>query len=303
MASIRKTTFGAVVDILLPHMSTISERQALLNVAPLGTSILGAIEWDGSARKFTTHLVDTLVRYGDTHGEPTIVLVLQALANDVGEQQQRKITELVAQINQEFADPSIPPLPVVSNTSQGESLWKWLIGAVIVPLIAALIGLYSGWFSNSPNPVPITNTPIRQQTLTPSITPVPSGNIAIEILFSTNEVLTIAVQEDSVLTNLELRVASGSVFPYRDFALLQNSGGLAQAGQCFQYVLSNTDPVSLRSCDASNTNEIELQEADIFWVDFKTNRLLDIVVYVNSSQLGFCAAQNPRCEFEFSESD
>ena len=99
MSELDQTTFNQIRNFLMPHCSNEREREVLVRNALRGCNVLNYIEWTGTARNFTSVLVDALLRYGECKvGEKSIVALLLHMKERVGVAQQTQIDTLIRKI-------------------------------------------------------------------------------------------------------------------------------------------------------------------------------------------------------------
>ena len=80
-----KKTFDETIALLLPHMSEVGSRRALVESGLYGCRVLGSIDWSGAPQVFTVSLVRTLLTFGECEtGRPAIVMLLEELKGQVG---------------------------------------------------------------------------------------------------------------------------------------------------------------------------------------------------------------------------
>ncbi|MCK6576931.1 MAG: SUMF1/EgtB/PvdO family nonheme iron enzyme [Anaerolineae bacterium] len=107
-----KHRFDRIVQILLPEMGDTGARQALVESALYGASILQRIEWGGAARTFTVRLVRLLHDYGEVApGKPALVALLEEVRGQVGADKQTQIDALIAEMSAPPAAQTITPPP------------------------------------------------------------------------------------------------------------------------------------------------------------------------------------------------
>jgi len=85
-----------VIDLLLPYMNDGNDRRALVESALFGCRVLNQIDWNGNAYTFTVNLIRTLLNFGEcAPGRPAVVLLLEALKQQVGVNKQGQIDGLL----------------------------------------------------------------------------------------------------------------------------------------------------------------------------------------------------------------
>lgn len=91
-----KKTFDETVSLLLPYMSEISGRRALVESALFGCRILSSLDWSGSPHVFTVQLVRTLLNFGQCEpGHPAIVMLLEEVWQQSGHDKHPLIERLI----------------------------------------------------------------------------------------------------------------------------------------------------------------------------------------------------------------
>ncbi|MEM6283770.1 MAG: SUMF1/EgtB/PvdO family nonheme iron enzyme, partial [Chloroflexota bacterium] len=84
-----------LVDIIVPHVQTATERQSLLSAAFIGTTLPDLINVDGSPRDFASSLIIESLRYGSIEGKPAIVYLLEEIKQWVGPDRATEIDDLI----------------------------------------------------------------------------------------------------------------------------------------------------------------------------------------------------------------
>ena len=95
-----KKTFDALVNLLRPQMEYRDDRQAFVRGALFNCDVLNQIEWGSSANTFTVHLVHALFKFGDCSGRPAIVMLLEDLKLQIGDDKHKQIDALIAAYSQ-----------------------------------------------------------------------------------------------------------------------------------------------------------------------------------------------------------
>jgi len=105
-----KPLFDRIIAQLLHDMTDADERKALIESALYGSPVLDRINWSGAARGFTVRLVRTLEDFGEIEaGKPAIVMLLEDLREQVGDDRQKQIDDILSQFSAPALLPDITP--------------------------------------------------------------------------------------------------------------------------------------------------------------------------------------------------
>jgi hypothetical protein len=207
-----KETHTDLIDLLCDHLETDNERATLLEEAFHDAPRLRRrIQRDGSARDFTVKLVKEAIRYENIGEKHPLVILLETLKKEVGDNKQREIDKLIVDIQRQLVKTPSSSAPKESEQSD-EDLSKpkrknrWLLilvfvisvlaifvallillnpretflgklSAVVTPTIAdnnAAIGVASTDIPTLPAPSPPPPTSPSSPTLITGLTPSPS---------------------------------------------------------------------------------------------------------------------------------
>ncbi len=144
-----------LLDLLQPHMGT-DTRRAHVENALYDRPVLKLIEWNGNDYAFTSALLTKLDKHGD---RDDIIQLLETVRGFDGSDKQAdydaavaalKTGELPARQRPVSSEPQpeirSEPVQAAPQQSQQQSngRWRWIIGAVLIPLLAAVVGAVIG---------------------------------------------------------------------------------------------------------------------------------------------------------------
>jgi hypothetical protein len=112
--------FKDIVALLRPYMDVPATRQAILQTAWYGSSLLHQINWTGDPQTFTTLAVDKAIKHGQIVKDvPAVRALLEGLRPQVGYDVQARIDDILTRC---FESPArveiraaVPELPPASN--------------------------------------------------------------------------------------------------------------------------------------------------------------------------------------------
>ncbi|MDZ4766366.1 MAG: SUMF1/EgtB/PvdO family nonheme iron enzyme [Chloroflexota bacterium] len=93
-----------IVTVLLPFMNDADDREAQIRLALWQCPVLAGIRWTGAARPFTINLISQLDIYGEWRGTSAVVRLLQHWRGEVGDNVQREIDAIIADMQPPRAD-------------------------------------------------------------------------------------------------------------------------------------------------------------------------------------------------------
>ncbi|MGB1288507.1 MAG: SUMF1/EgtB/PvdO family nonheme iron enzyme [Aggregatilineales bacterium] len=101
----------AIIELLKPHLTTISAQQTLVDDALFDAPNLRAmIDYNANANQFTSHLVSKCDKYGEVEpGIHALVAILEELRSYVGVGQNQQIDALIADIKKRSKTNTPPP--------------------------------------------------------------------------------------------------------------------------------------------------------------------------------------------------
>lgn len=152
----------------------------------------------------------------------------------------------------------------------------------------------------STTPVPASDTPVPQ---TPPTT-LPSGEANLR-LFMTHESFTLVVDEAVNLNGLQFRVVAATgtrTEALTDFFdILQLTGGVAQAGDCYVLVKDGAAPPLAGVCKVpARTFKRNVAPADVFWYDSVGETLLSVAIDQNGVTTDqVCPASEQECGIRY----
>ena len=142
--------FNEIVAVLIPYMSDVNSRKALVTSALFDSKVLHQINFEGDATSFTAALVKKLLDFGDLNAnEPAIVVLLLHVKEQVGHDKQTEIDTLIAQLDSEvnispqqtnFIDVFVAALEQEKGFERQPSSEKFKDN------IPAYIGIHQSWF-------------------------------------------------------------------------------------------------------------------------------------------------------------
>ncbi|MBX3013623.1 MAG: hypothetical protein KF832_19030 [Caldilineaceae bacterium] len=116
--------YRALLDLLMPHLMTIPDRQAILGQAVLGQVVYG-LDLHGAADIFTARMVNTLLRQSDPAANPPAIIALLNVIHDrSGYDKQVVIAELRCRLQAYLA--SGEPIPWPAPNRQFTVIAAWL---------------------------------------------------------------------------------------------------------------------------------------------------------------------------------
>ncbi|MGB1285168.1 MAG: SUMF1/EgtB/PvdO family nonheme iron enzyme [Aggregatilineales bacterium] len=101
---INYNTRQKLIDLLIPHVNTVADRQTLINNAFWNTSLPGQINYDGNPRNFASQLLDVVLNYGtleESDNEHALIRLLTQIQIKVGADKQREIENLIHHISEQ----------------------------------------------------------------------------------------------------------------------------------------------------------------------------------------------------------
>ena len=115
--------FADIVALLRPYMDVPETRQAILQTAWYGSSLLHQVTWTGNSQTFTTLTVKTALDFGEIEaGIPAIRALLEGLRSQVGYDVQAKIDDILkrclGQTESHKVPTDIPVLPPARNAAE-----------------------------------------------------------------------------------------------------------------------------------------------------------------------------------------
>ncbi|MGB1287674.1 MAG: GW dipeptide domain-containing protein [Aggregatilineales bacterium] len=160
-----KATFERIVTVLLPHLRTLPEREAFINSAFQDAPNLKAkLNFDGSAKQFTTHLVQSSIDFGEVSpGQPAVGLLLEEVKIYVGTNAHPEIDTLIAQlkttpVNTGSGERQIKTAKNSPSRFEAISLVLAFIGTAAA--VIALLPMLTGGNSSEPTTQSTPATPV-----------------------------------------------------------------------------------------------------------------------------------------------
>ncbi|MBN8595481.1 MAG: hypothetical protein J0M33_27260 [Anaerolineae bacterium] len=115
------------------------------------------------------------------------------------------------------------------------------------------------------------------------------------VIYSDPDSLTLVYYTSLNIETLKLRSVINEGWA-TDFAVMQLQENLAESGMCLRYVRYQSSPPLPADCKPQSTFEREVTNADVFWYDFRENRLLDTAIYFQEKLLTVCSSIAVRCD-------
>jgi hypothetical protein len=146
--SLDKGQFSRIVELLVLQMDNPNARRALVERALFGSYILNNIDWSGSAYSFTTHLVNTLYKYGEIEpGTPALVALLREIRNQYGVERQHQIQLLIEDLSKKQSTPFVESkIPTGTTIDSGRRLKFVLIN--FITIIFIILGILAAYWNS-----------------------------------------------------------------------------------------------------------------------------------------------------------
>jgi hypothetical protein len=115
------------------------------------------------------------------------------------------------------------------------------------------------------------------------------------VIYSDPDSLTLIYHKRLNVETLKLRSILNEGWA-TDFPVMQLQENVAESGMCLRYVRYQSTPPLPVDCNPQSTFEREVTNADVFWYDFRENRLLDTAIYFQEKLLTVCSSIAVRCD-------
>jgi hypothetical protein len=119
MLTLDNDTHEQIIALIVPHVTDMNARQALLLRAFSDKRLLGSIDYSGNARDFTVLLIDRLITYGKIDGEEALWRLLTTIRDGgyYGSREQAEIDNLRSTFfpTEQKSRPTPPVLPLRSE--------------------------------------------------------------------------------------------------------------------------------------------------------------------------------------------
>lgn len=170
-----RDTRNKIIELLSAFLDNTGTRQALVNSALWGENWLGNIKWQGDANTFTSHLIDTAMKYD---GTGAVIALLEEQQRQTGRNRQQEIQVLIDRLaNGAAPAASTNPPPAQNNgginINVGGNINAGMMnmGGTQTFYGDTVINQGDGGVGPSATPTP---TP-KNSTLTPAAKPVPAA--------------------------------------------------------------------------------------------------------------------------------
>lgn len=310
--TISRETYQKTVDLLLPYLGE-ANRENILRTAFYPSPLLNQIRYTGDNSAFTAHVVKQCLDYGQiSDGEPAIVSLLEALKPQVGFDVQSRIEELITQIHLELSTPrpqNVTPAAKKPRQSSNRVLYA-ILGIGLLLILGGVGAIYaSGLFNENPASPTITST-LEQTELGANSTNTVNnpenatlGDFTIQLIYSDENAFNIFIEEDSDISQLEIRAGNNTNRPEENFDTISLLNGHVTQGMCFRYVLDSSQTTPPRACSGSDVFVTQLNQSDVFWYDFSRNSLLDTAVHQQGNLVSLCSAAQTMCSITTQSED
>ena len=185
--------------------------------------------------------------------------------------------------------------------SRGFASRRALIGGVlaVILFIAALVIVPMLSRQSAVDDPTFTPSGDTQQTVS---TPLPAqpGAFDLTLIYGTRDSFTVLLNGESHLAELTLETPTLTEPISQGFESLAATGYVGNSGVCLRYIREGTQPVLPRGCNAGQTFEVALPDADVFWFDDASNQYVNIAFRQSGELIGLCphAGGSGRCNFE-----
>lgn len=208
-----------------------------------------------------------------------------------------------------------PSRYIIHVDPAGENYWEWWLrpkGPEAVKANTLFVTLYlpeqqidGAMIETELFSQPFTITvDAPQQPLAPVATPLqlsttPVASPSLRVIPGGSDFFSIIVLNTLDVTGLEISTSDEEpIYLTEAFDVFELAGTTADESMCLHFVRYQTQPPLPLVCEGRDNYRREVNNGDIFWYSFNTNRLRDTIIRTPTESLGVCPAeQTDGCEF------